>query len=128
MKNEIVIPIKRANGFKNLLGSRFGRLLVIEYMGSEVVSREPKIKYKSLWKVACDCGNVLTVRGNSLTSATRSCGCIRSEKTVAFNKKTKTKTAYDTFSVVWQSYRRGAKDRDIEFSLMLKMNSTILHN
>ena len=52
----------------NLLGKRFGRLLVTEKI-------EP-----GRWKCKCDCGNETIVRAGGLTSGkTRSCGCLKDE-------------------------------------------------
>lgn len=116
IKNLIIMPSRRANGFKDLLGRTFGRLTVIEYMGSEQVSTAP-LKYKSVWKVQCTCGNKKVVRGASLGQRTRSCGCLSSEQTVAFNIRTKTKAAYDTFGSLLRSYRQGARKRGLEFNL-----------
>ena len=56
---------------KNIIGKRYGRLVVLEYCGS------------SMWKCLCDCGNVVNVRTNSLTGTrinTRSCGCLHKDK------------------------------------------------
>lgn len=58
----IIIPQKRGNGFTDLTGQRFGKLLVVDYAGSELVSKYPR-KYKSVWKVHCDCGTEKVVRG-----------------------------------------------------------------
>jgi hypothetical protein len=57
----------------SLIGEKFGRLSVIEFVG---------IKNKStLWKCLCDCGKTTIVQGNILKyGATISCGCYRSEK------------------------------------------------
>lgn len=54
-------------------GKRFGKLTVIEYMGST--------KHKdTLWKCRCDCGNEIIVQNNNLHSGhTTSCGCNREE-------------------------------------------------
>lgn len=56
-----------------LAGQRFGRLMVIEYAGSD--------KNKSaVWLCKCDCGNQTKVKAHSLKSGnTKSCGCIRIE-------------------------------------------------
>ena len=55
--------------FKNLVGMKFGRLLVLEYIG------------KSKWKCLCDCGNTTIVnRGNLLSGNTKSCGCYHKER------------------------------------------------
>ena len=59
---------------KNLVGQRFGRLLVIE--------KTEKRQYgKVIYKCQCDCGNICEVCSNSLVSnLTKSCGCLSKEK------------------------------------------------
>lgn len=54
-----------------LLGKRFGRLIVVSNCGSN--------KYKSkLWFCKCDCGEYLIALGGSLNhGGTKSCGCLR---------------------------------------------------
>lgn len=60
------------NNFKDLTGQRFGKLVAIE----AILDQNTK-KYK--WICQCDCGNIVTVLGTSLTSHnTQSCGCIKS--------------------------------------------------
>jgi hypothetical protein len=62
----------------DLLGKRFGRLVVVEYGGTKtnVTNR----KYTT-WKCLCDCGNTSIVKTSLLTSGkTKSCGCYRKEK------------------------------------------------
>lgn len=56
-------------------GRRFGRLLVVE----EAQDRDDK---RIRWRCLCDCGNTIEIRSDYLSHAT-SCGCIRSEKTIA---------------------------------------------
>jgi hypothetical protein len=109
---------KRGNGFKDLTGQRFCKLLVLEFFECEKVQLEPKVKYKSVWKCQCDCGQIAYIRANSLVSdRTKSCGCHKSAVTREFNAKNKTKINYDTFSCVWGSYKRGAKTRGLDFNL-----------
>jgi hypothetical protein len=63
----------RGNGFKDLVGQRFG-LLVAKGCRSGDKDHEP------LWECVCDCGSVVHVRGSYLRSGhTRSCGCLRSK-------------------------------------------------
>lgn len=58
---------------KDLVGIRFGRLLVVRYAGLEKHGH-------ALWFCVCDCGTEHTVRGNRLTSGdTKSCGCFAHE-------------------------------------------------
>src|ERR1700722_10168607 len=57
-----------------LLGKRFGRLLVVAFFGRPPETNFPKVR-PSTWLVRCDCGNEKIVRGYSLLrGATRSCG------------------------------------------------------
>ena len=60
---------------KNLVGKRFGRLIVLE----EIPERQGGKRI--LWKCLCDCGNEVNVSGINLTSGhTTSCGCYALEK------------------------------------------------
>ncbi|HEX9232438.1 MAG TPA: hypothetical protein VF849_00025 [Blattabacteriaceae bacterium] len=54
--------------YKNEIGNRYGKLLVIGKSGRDIYGR--------LWKCKCDCGNVKIIRGLSLRAGkTKSCGC-----------------------------------------------------
>lgn len=54
----------------NLIGQRFGRLLVLRYAGS--------VKGKGTWECLCDCGGMTAPKTGSLKSGlTHSCGCLR---------------------------------------------------
>ena len=56
---------------KNLIGQRFGKLMVIEETEDRTSGGD------IIWKCQCDCGNICYVRTNSLTTGnTSSCGCI----------------------------------------------------
>ena len=58
---------------RDLVNQRFGRLLVINKIGSN--------KYNNvIWLCKCDCGNCVEVTSNSLKSGkTRSCGCLKKD-------------------------------------------------
>ena len=57
----------------NLIGVRFGRLVVVERAGT---TRQGK----ALWRCRCDCGGETTTQTNYLRCGdTRSCGCLHSE-------------------------------------------------
>lgn len=58
---------------KDLVGKKFGRLTVIERDFS-VKSR------KAHWVCKCDCGNIKTIRSDSIQAQTQSCGCLQKEK------------------------------------------------
>lgn len=61
--------------FKDLEGQRFGRLIVLGYLG--------KRGFHKHWLCQCDCGAERAVQGPHLLSGhTTSCGCSRGEKNV----------------------------------------------
>ena len=54
----------------NLTGQRFGRLVAIK-------PTEKRCQGSIVWECKCDCGEVVLVKGSSLTSGnTKSCGCL----------------------------------------------------
>jgi hypothetical protein len=58
-----------------LIGTRFGNLIVTEYKGKNK-SRVP------IWECVCDCGELTSVRQYSLLSGhTKSCGCLHKKIT-----------------------------------------------
>ena len=60
----------------DLTGKKFGKLLVIENVGSN--------KYKkAMWKCRCDCGEEVVVIGSNLIRGnSKSCGCNKHTKAV----------------------------------------------
>lgn len=68
---------KKTYYFKNLVGQRFGRLVVIERAGSNKSG-------SVLWNCKCDCGNEHVVASGKLVQGkTKSCGCFRKELHIA---------------------------------------------
>lgn len=60
------------NSSLNLIGKRFGKLIVLEQTN---IRKNKNV----VWKCQCDCGNITYVTTNSLTKGdTKSCGCIKS--------------------------------------------------
>lgn len=61
----------------NLIGRRFGKLVVTEYVGYEDAPCKGR-KTLFYWKCVCDCGNTcITYSGNLTGHHKKSCGCIR---------------------------------------------------
>jgi hypothetical protein len=57
---------------KNILGNKYSRLLVIDYV--EIT------KQGAVWKCKCDCGNIKNITSRDLvTNNTKSCGCYLNE-------------------------------------------------
>ncbi len=60
---------------KNLMGQKFGRLIVVKYAGSNK-------DRAATWECVCNCGQKTIVRGNHLCRGLiKSCGCLSSEMT-----------------------------------------------
>lgn len=66
--------ISRKANFKNITGQRFGKLVVLEYIG--------KNKNKSsLWRCKCDCGNEKIAPSTTLLRGDcNSCGCLHDKQ------------------------------------------------
>ena len=66
--------MKRGNGFKDLTGQRFGRLVALH------VDEELSYPKHIFWYCKCDCGNHVSIARAQLTSGkTQSCGCLQKE-------------------------------------------------
>ena len=67
------------------VGNRYGRLTVLSSDADKV------------WLCQCDCGDTKSIQGYSLASGgTRSCGCLRREKTAITGANQKIKNPYTT--------------------------------
>lgn len=101
--------------FKDLMGKKFGRLLVIEFIETK--------KNDSFWKCKCDCGTIKVIRRSSLGRTTHSCGCLRSELTSIRGKLNKgggLPFGVASKNKLFDKYKRGAKARNFCFELTLK--------
>lgn len=83
---------------KNLVGQRFGRLLVEKFVGVTPT-------HHALWLCRCDCGNEkITRTGYLMVKAVRSCGCFRSDSArEAHTTHGRTQT---TEFVIWSGIRQ----------------------
>ena len=67
--------------YKDIIGQKFGKLTVIEYVGNDKQGM-------ALWLCKCECGNETTVRGTNLrNSSVQSCGCLNQELSRERGKK-----------------------------------------
>lgn len=65
------------HNFKNLIGKKFGKLTVIELLGSDqsLINKRISGEKKNVWRCQCDCGNFINRTTNELTSGNiSSCG------------------------------------------------------
>lgn len=67
-------------GLIDMVGQRFGRLVVTEYAG-----KRRKDQTGALWKCKCDCGGEkLVPRRSLINGTTKSCGCLAAEIPASF--------------------------------------------
>lgn len=106
----------------NLIGQRFGRLLVLEEVGRD--------KYKhTTWLCRCSCGNKkVIVVGSLRRGATKSCGCYQKERVSETNtthglshtkecdkKWRRQKQSGDDPKYIFKSLKANAKKRGVLF-------------
>lgn len=91
---------------ENLVGHKFGRLLVIN------LSPKRDKRETSYWFCKCDCGNLKEIcRSDFLNKNTQSCGCIRTEYLQS------KKNIDCAFQKLLYTYKKNAKARGLEFNL-----------
>lgn len=65
---------------KNLLGKRFGKLVVVSRGENRCYYDDFKIiKAIAVWNCVCDCGNFISILSGSLQNGAKSCGCLKYE-------------------------------------------------
>lgn len=78
--------------FKDLTGKKFDRLTVVKRGEDHIKPNGSKVVQ---WWCKCDCGNeelVLVSSSNLISKHTKSCGCLRREKSIKNGKKLKGKS------------------------------------
>jgi hypothetical protein len=95
-----MVAMKQMNRVIDLTGQRFSRLTVI---GLD----DRGIKGKTYWLCMCDCGNVTSVRSDSLRAGRiKSCGCLHNEKAAAnVSKNHKHKMSGTRIYQIWQGMK-----------------------
>lgn len=101
---------------KNLIGQKFGKLIVIDFVGFKTFWKDRRESY---WKVKCECGVEKELRIGHLKN-TKSCGCLLAnfrknilpQKTTKRNTKPYGEAAKHT---CFSSYVQRAKKKNIDF-------------
>lgn len=79
--------VVRAHNFKNLVGKRFSRLVVL---GEAKNRLSPGGQTMAHWRCRCDCGKKTVVRSSHLNGGTtRSCGCLLTENLTLKGEKSR---------------------------------------
>jgi hypothetical protein len=98
-------------GKLNLVGKRFGKLLVIE-------EAKDSTYIKDKWICKCDCGNTVSKYGVALfreKNPVKTCGCHFSGKESPLFK------GYEEISgAFWSNIKNNAKHRDVDFELSVQ--------
>jgi hypothetical protein len=95
----------------DLLGHRFGRLIVIQEIG-------PSKGRSILWKCRCDCGQEKVILGNNLRGGySKSCGCLQKEVAIETRIKLRTFHGEAAKNALIRNYKRDAETRNIDFEL-----------
>lgn len=88
---------ERPNRAFNLVGQRFGRLVVVD------VAKD-RGDMRRRWVCRCDCGNIIEARTSSLTSGnTQSCGCFQKDRAGAYAFKDLTGQKFGKLTVLYRT-------------------------
>lgn len=91
---DITLPTNHR--FVNITGNRYGRLVVVSYLGKKGKSH--------LWNCRCDCGQEKIIYANNLKKGdSKSCGCLQKE-IVSIKNTTHGMTETPMYDV-WQSMK-----------------------
>lgn len=93
------------NEITNILGMRFGRLIVSNKIHSSIGN-------KTYYLCICDCGNTKKIQKSALMAGkTQSCGCKKIEKQIRCG---------EIIGDTWTAIKNNAKYRNIEFELTIQ--------
>lgn len=100
--------------YKDILGKRFGRLVVVE---RETVDKSSG-HYRYRVKCRCDCGNIVIKEKSALLCGrAKSCGCLQRECQKSLGAKHSLPYGVAAFNATYASYKKGALNRGYEFSI-----------
>ena len=91
----------------DLTGKRFGRLVVIKRLENDK-------HYSACWLCKCDCGNIKSIKGNSLRRGlTVSCGCYHKETVT--NRQTTHNSSKTRLFRIWQHMKARCYNPNYKF-------------
>ena len=96
---------------KNVIGQRFGRLVVLEDNDVRVNASGRTRRYL---KCRCDCGNICTIeKSKVLRGATKSCGCLAKEIRSHLGERLKKPVGEAAKNEIFAQYKKVQKTEDM---------------
>lgn len=102
---------------KDLIGQRFGRLVVLKFSHMRDYPEGGKIRKRSVYTCQCDCGEIKDIPGIQLGKGTESCGCLGREVAVAKLKKLSLPVGEASLNKLYATYQTQARNRKLDFNL-----------
>ncbi len=102
---------------KDLVGLRFGRLVVTSFAGWKEYKEGDSTRQRPVWTCLCDCGTERVILGASLGKQTFSCGCLLKETAAAKGRAMALPVGEASLNQLLNTYQRAAKDRGFNFLL-----------
>lgn len=99
----------------DIIGKRFEKLEVVEFLRSELMRTNPKVRYRYVYLCKCECGKTKEVsRDYLLLGQTKSCGCLKQRK----GKESKSWNGCgDISGRMWYSILEKAKQRNLDVEI-----------
>lgn len=95
---------------EDIVEKTFGKLFVINYLGTRHIIKQNRKRYKHLYKCICSCGNSIeTERLGLITGNKKSCGCI-----INISRR---KGLYSVYTALYNQIRYSAIKRNHKFLL-----------
>lgn len=95
---------------RNLTGQKFSSLTALKFLGYR--------KKRALWTFQCDCGRVKEIVAASvLSGTTKACGCLNGKNNRSRLAGSTPRESHSAKKALMGRYKRGAKDRSIEWNL-----------
>jgi len=118
---------RKTKYIENLIGTKLGRLTVVEFVGFQEKVRNDITRTLELWKCDCSCGGTNTLTRNSIISKQiLSCGCLLKEKRGS-NPRTLAK-GEAAFNSYYTQYKERARKKNIDFKLDVDQFTVLIYD
>jgi hypothetical protein len=101
---------------RDITGFKYNMLTVVKILPSRMYGTTKK----RMWLCQCDCGNEIEINTSALLrNNTKSCGCLKSQKSIENSIKSRHKLAKEDggYRSIYSSYKRNAITRNLNFDI-----------